>query len=340
LRQAPSVRGAETKNSLLAQVSSVAFSAREGEPSPLGYYGPLVAKDPQAQAAAVARECRYYRDLFRFARVAPAGCDVLEVGSGFGLGLLLVAELGVRSAHGVELVPWMVDYARRAAQAAAVDNVVFDVGDATCLPIPDASVDLVLSLEAVSHYLDYEPFLGEARRVLRPGGKLLISDGNNGLNPWIRRKTHALWAQHEQDVETADHPWTFVPKRERIIRERHPTLRPEVAHRLALHTSGMVRAEIERAADRFVQEGVEPARPYRRGTLSVHPEHEMVMERLFNPYRLARELRGHGFETRVRGHWAGASGKPALRALDRVLGVCSPLTIPSARAFRIVAVKR
>jgi hypothetical protein len=102
----------------------------------------------------------------------------------------------------------------------------------------------------------------------------------------------------------------------------------------------MVRAEIEQAADRFVREGVEPGHPYRRGTLSVHPEHEMVMERLFNPYRLAGELRDAGFETSVRGHWAGASGRPLLRALDRALGACSPVTIPSARAFRIVAVKR
>jgi ubiquinone/menaquinone biosynthesis C-methylase UbiE len=158
---------------------------------------------------------------------------VLEVGSSFGLGLILVAELGVRHAHGVERVPWMVDYARRAARTASVDNVVFDVGDAVSLPVPDASLDLVLSLEAISHYLDYEPFLDEVRRVLRPGGKLLISDGNNGLNPWIRHRTRALWALHERDVETADHPFTFVLKRERIIRERHPALASEVARRLA-----------------------------------------------------------------------------------------------------------
>jgi SAM-dependent methyltransferase len=292
------------------------------------------------QADALARERRYYSDLLRLARVFPPSCDVLEVGSGFGLGLLLVAELGVRRAHGVELVPWMVEYARRAARAASVDNVVFDVGDAVGLSIEDESFDLVLALEAVSHYLDYVPFLDEAHRVLRPGGKLLISDGNNGLNPWTRLKTRAVWALHERDVATVDHPWAFVPKRERIIRERHPTLVPQIAHRLALLTSGMVRAEIERASDRYVHEGIEPDRPYRRGTLSVHPEHEMVMERLFNPYALARELRRHGFETRVRGHWAGASGRPALRALDRVLGACSPLTMPSARAFRIVATKR
>jgi SAM-dependent methyltransferase len=283
---------------------------------------------------------RYYGDLLRFARISPPTCDVLEVGSGFGLGLLLVAELGVRRAHGIELVPWMVEYARRAARAASFDNVTFGVGDAVDLPIDDASFDLVLSLEAVSHYLDYAPFLREAHRALRPGGKLLISDGNNGLNPWTRYKTRAVWALHERDVTTADHPWAFVPKRERIIRDRHPTLAPEIAHRLALNTSGMVRAEIEQAADRYVHERIEPDRPYRRGTLSVHPEHEMVMERLFNPYLLARELREHGFETRVRGHWAGASGRPILRALTRLLAACSPATIPSARAFRIVAVKR
>jgi hypothetical protein len=131
-----------------------------------------------------------------------------------------------------------------------------------------------------------------------------------------------------------------VPKRERIIRERHPTLAPEIAHRLALNTSGMVRAEIEEAADRFVRDGVDPGRPYRRGTLSVHPEHEMVMERLFNPYGSRASCAGTASRRECAATGRGPSGRPVLRALDYVLGACSPLTIPSARAFRIVAVRR
>jgi hypothetical protein len=66
----------------------------------------------------------------------------------------------------------------------------------------------------------------------------------------------------------------------------------------------------------------------------------MVMERLFNPFTRAREIRSLGFDVKVHGYWGGASGSPTLRAANRVLAAFSPLTMFSARSFRIVAVKR
>ena len=65
------------------------------------------------------------------------------------------------------------------------------------MPYADGSFDLVLSVEAISHYRDVGAFIGEAARVLRTGGTLLLSDGNNGRNPRIRRATHALWEEFE-----------------------------------------------------------------------------------------------------------------------------------------------
>ena len=66
----------------------------------------------------------------------------------------------------------------------------------------------------------------------------------------------------------------------------------------------------------------------------------MVMERLFNPFSLAREIRSHGFETRLYGYWGGASGRPIVRGANRVLAAMSRITMPTARSFRIVATKR
>src|SRR3954469_3364853 len=67
------------------------FAERPGDPTPAGYYGALVDRDGPPQREAERRRLAYMRDLFAFGRVDPSGKDVLEAGSGFGLGLLAAA---------------------------------------------------------------------------------------------------------------------------------------------------------------------------------------------------------------------------------------------------------
>ena len=64
------------------------------------------------------------------------------------------------------------------------------------------------------------------------------------------------------------------------------------------------------------------------------------MERMFNPFSLAREIVGQGFDVRVEGYWGGAQGSGLLRAANRMLAAASRVTMPTARAFRIAAHKR
>lgn len=209
-------------------------------------------------------------------------------------------------------------------------------------------MDVVLSLEAISHYLDYPAFLTETYRVLRPAGHLLVSDGNNGRNPRISRHCEEIWASHETDPRTTDtrpddsgdyDPWQLVAHRRRIILDAQPGISDDDSWTLALETSGMVRGEIEAAAARFVTTGETPGRRYQRGTLSVHPGHEMVLERLFDPYELGREIGRLGFRVKVRGHWVDSTRGPLFGAANRLLAAGGPLTIRTARAFRIAAQK-
>jgi SAM-dependent methyltransferase len=326
----------EVLSDLIERIFETDLPVRPGEPSLRSYYGDL--RQPQL----LWKYLQYHEDMLAFASFDPYGKDVLDVGSGFGVVLVWLASRGAR-ACGLEIVPSQVDDVRTylaRLPAEIRDRVNVLQGNAAQMPYRDSSFDFVMAVESVSHYLDYEQFLVDAHRVLRPGGKLLIVDSNNGLNPRIRRQRRRIWALHERDINDPDDPWLFVPKRQRIIEENFAGLDAALVHRLALGTSGMVRGQILEAVRVFFETGDFPEAKYQLGELSVHPDDEMVMERLFNPFRLGREIRSHGFEVKVRGYWGGASGRRMLRAATRILAELSPLTLVTARSFRIIAMKR
>ncbi|MFC4165746.1 methyltransferase domain-containing protein [Teichococcus aestuarii] len=105
------------------------------------------------------------------ARSLCRGLDVLDVAAGEGYGSALLAQ-AARSVLGVELSAQAVEHAARAYPAA---NLRYQQGDARRLPAADASVDAVVSFETLEHFYEHDQFMAEVRRVLRPGGRLIIS---------------------------------------------------------------------------------------------------------------------------------------------------------------------
>jgi SAM-dependent methyltransferase len=106
------------------------------------------------------------------------GETVLDLGSGAGADVLISARRvapGGR-AIGLDMTDEMLALARANAAAAGVENVEFVKGYLEEIPLPDASVDVVISNCAINLAADKRVVLAEAARVLRPGGRFAVSD--------------------------------------------------------------------------------------------------------------------------------------------------------------------
>ena len=106
------------------------------------------------------------------------GERVLDLGSGGGIDVLLSARRVGPSgfAYGVDMTDDMLELARRNAAKAGAANVEFLKGQIEDLPLPDASVDVVISNCVINLSVDKPAVLAEMFRVLVPGGRIGISD--------------------------------------------------------------------------------------------------------------------------------------------------------------------
>ncbi len=124
------------------------------------------------------------------------GETVLDLGSGGGIDVLLSARrVGpTGKAYGLDMTDEMLALARENQRKAGVDNAEFLKGEIEAIPLPDDSVDVIISNCVINLSADKDRVFAEALRVLRPGGRLAVSDVVvRGEVPSQIRRSIELW---------------------------------------------------------------------------------------------------------------------------------------------------
>ena len=124
------------------------------------------------------------------------GQTVLDLGSGGGIDVLLSARrVGpTGKVYGLDMTPEMLALARENQRKAGVANVEFLEGTMESIPLPDESVDLIISNCVINLSTDKDAVLREAFRVLKPGGRFAVSDVViHGDLPNEVRRSMELW---------------------------------------------------------------------------------------------------------------------------------------------------
>jgi len=171
------------------------------------------------------------------------GETVLDLGSGAGADVLISAgRVGPRGkAIGLDMTDEMLDLARGNASEAGVTNVEFRKGYIEEIPLPDASVDVVISNCVINLSGDKSKVLREVARVLRPGGRFAVSDviadpdmdatTREGMRQWTGCIAGALTAEQYESyldaaglsgIEIRETHRVHAQARSAIIRARKP----------------------------------------------------------------------------------------------------------------------
>lgn len=147
---------------------------------------------------------------YRFARAHCVGKKVLDLGCGSGYGIASLADAAAETV-GVDVSPEAVAFASERYRA---NNLTFQRIDPNApLPFADQSFDTVLSFQVIEHVSDEAAYLREARRVLKPGGVMIIVTPDRTLRLLPMQKPWNRWHLREYSAASLERivaPWLHI----------------------------------------------------------------------------------------------------------------------------------
>ena len=205
------------------------------------------------------------------ASLAP-GETLLDLGSGAGFDCFLAAErVGpTGKVIGVDMTPEMVERARANALEAGYANVEFRLGEIEALPVADDSVDAVISNCVLNLSADRPRVLAEAMRVLRPGGRVMISDlvSDRPMPDFVASSRESLVGclpvgigEYEADLAAAGFTGIGIDKRQRYPSE-HILADPQVQE--VLRREPAREAEVQAFVESIHGGAIQAVKPGRR----------------------------------------------------------------------------
>ncbi|MCL6476570.1 MAG: class I SAM-dependent methyltransferase [Firmicutes bacterium] len=293
--------------------------------------------------AGALRRTLFVSDLCRLAKFDPQDKVIVDAGCGFGVIAIIIHLLGARKVWGCDISEERLTTFQRIIAdlrlEAYLEGHLLPVEN---IPLEDCSVDAVVSNEAISHYRDVDAFVRQAARLLKPGGVLLIADGNNAANLSRRRFTQEIWERFENRPAGEVHGhYLETPYREmrrQIIQATAPQLPEDIVTRIAEGTAYMDRNAVVKAVHHYLATGTLPSSRFDRNRCPLNPISGAYMEMLFHPAELARQIEDYGFRARHYAALGGAIPVP-LVGINHLFRLLTPFTLPWARAFRVVAVR-
>ena len=238
---------------------------------------------------------------------------ILDVGCGFGWQAVALSILAHARVVANDIRPLMTSTVDRRVAAlrdrgapVAIEALTGDICD---LDLPDASFDAIVCNQTIEHVHDLGRMLLACHRLLRPGGRIVITNDNNALNRRQLDEIRAMWQRRDTDwgyiqelkgerPEENRDIQPYAAMRASIIAAANPELRPDDAERMARATAGLTRPAIERLAAAYTPGGALPTPP--RLSWCRNPETGEYCERQLDPFAVADLMRASGFEAQVR----------------------------------------
>lgn len=231
------------------------------------------------------------------------GSLVIDCGCKYGEVALVLLGLGARKVIGIDIVEEYVEGGKLWSRELGLENKIqFVLSPSEDEFLPKNKADFVLLVEVISHVnLDaIDDFLVRIREMLKPGGWLLLSDGNNSDNPRVMAKLRTLWNLFENGPTGAhfDGHTIHQPLRDQryyMVKDWAPHLEEREAREIAGRTCYLWGEDIKGAVQRYVASGEMPDHVFQPNRCPVHPDSGAMVEYPYSAFKFAARLDNLGF---------------------------------------------